>query len=113
MRKVIYHTGLLLGLAEGFGHTPTQMLFVRRGGKQLNHHLGQSEFPLQFLLLTSSLPQKLLSCSLNESNYRVNAMQRTWESKYPKRYSRPENKWINENAAKISHNLIQDRKSVV
>jgi len=30
-------------------------------------------------------------------------MQRTWESKYGKRYSRPENKWINGNAAKVSH----------
>lgn len=83
MRKVVYHTGLLLGVAKGFGHTSTRMLFVRRGEQQLNHCLGQTEFPLRFLLLTSSLCQKSLSCSLNEPNYRVNAIQRTWESSVP------------------------------
>jgi len=41
---MMYHTGLHLGLAQGFGHTSTQMLFVRSGEQQLNHCLDRSEF---------------------------------------------------------------------
>lgn len=55
---------------------------------------------------STSLPQKPLSYSLDEFNHMVNAMQKMWVMKYPKQYSRPESKWIKENAPKIPHKHI-------